>query len=182
MAQFVCKICNKQVKIPQCNISRYKNGVCSRVCRFELMKIDRSINPNYRGGSNLRCITCKNEFYVKPSHKSRRKTCSKLCANKYKISSGMFAGENNPQWIDGRTQIIRGERHSKEYRHWRKSVLERDKCCVFCGSFSNLHADHIKPFQHNIESRYDINNGRILCFDCHKKTDTYGKKVIKSFS
>jgi 5-methylcytosine-specific restriction endonuclease McrA len=37
-----------------------------------------------------------------------------------------------------------------------------------------LQADHIKPFAHHPELRFDVNNGRTLCVPCHRKTDTYG--------
>lgn len=28
---------------------------------------------------------------------------------------------------------------------------------------------------------WNINNGQTLCEDCHKKTDTYGKKVLNLY-
>ena len=42
-----------------------------------------------------------------------------------------------------------------------------------------LNADHIKPFSLFPELRFDLNNGRTLCVECHKKTDTYCEKIYK---
>lgn len=69
-------------------------------------------------------------------------------------------------------------RKSAEYRLWRKVVLERDKYkCIWCGfTGPGLVADHIKPFALFPELRFAIDNGRTLCANCHRKTDTYGNK------
>jgi 5-methylcytosine-specific restriction endonuclease McrA len=48
--------------------------------------------------------------------------------------------------------------------------------CVWCGNTKNLNADHIKSYAKYPEFRYDLSNGRVLCEDCHRKTETYGKK------
>lgn len=56
----------------------------------------------------------------------------------------------------------------------------------------NLNVDHIISFIEilkvwkiktledalNCPDLWDINNGRTLCLDCHRKTDTYGRKSI----
>jgi hypothetical protein len=85
----------------------------------------------------------------------------------------------------GITPINRLIRTSVEYKLWRKAVFERDNyTCIWCGKkFIKgvtgkviLHADHIKPFSLFPELRFAIDNGRTLCIDCHKKTDTYGGK------
>lgn len=88
-------------------------------------------------------------------------------------------GSKNPGWIDGRTPIHKAIRNSFEYRLWRESVFKRDDyTCRFCGKRGGtLHADHIKPFAYFPELRFAIDNGRTLCVDCHKKTDTYGSKI-----
>lgn len=96
-----------------------------------------------------------------------------------------MSGENNPAWRGGVTKS-RGERWSKEYRRWRHAVLRRDNhTCQYCGvneeSGVIIQTDHIKPWASYPELRYDINNGRTLCWDCHKKTKTYGmngRKVL----
>lgn len=92
-------------------------------------------------------------------------------------------GEKNYRWKGGITSINRKIRTSLEYKLWRKSVFERDKyMCIWCGLISKkgikvfLHADHIKPFALFPELRFAIDNGRTLCKDCHKKTDTWGNK------
>lgn len=85
------------------------------------------------------------------------------------------------QWKGGVTPINERIRKSFEYSEWRNSVFERDDyTCQECGLTSGngravvLHADHIKPFALYPELRFDLNNGRTLCVDCHRRTDTYG--------
>lgn len=82
-----------------------------------------------------------------------------------------------------KTPIALRIRTSKRYREWRRSVFKRDDyTCQDCGDKSCkgnrivLNADHIKPFSQYPKLRFDINNGRTLCVDCHKKTPTYGNR------
>ena len=61
------------------------------------------------------------------------------------------------------------------------SVFRRDNfTCVLCNKSKSgqLEADHIKPWCDFPELRFDIDNGRTLCRDCHKTTDTYGGRII----
>lgn len=80
--------------------------------------------------------------------------------------------------LKGRQKItpeIISLRSSVDYSIWRKTVLKRDNfTCLKCGSKSNLHVDHIKPFAYFPDLRFDIDNGRTLCATCHRKTDTWG--------
>ena len=69
----------------------------------------------------------------------------------------------------------RDVKKSLEYRFWRNDVFNRDNYrCVNCGSKKNLEADHIKSFAAYPELRFSIENGRVLCHNCHIKTDNYG--------
>lgn len=81
-------------------------------------------------------------------------------------------------------------RKSFLYRQWRSDVFTRDDyTCQFCGvKGGELAPDHIKPFflileENRIDSiekamiceeLWNINNGRTLCRECHKTTDTFG--------
>ena len=87
--------------------------------------------------------------------------------------------EKNPSWKGGISEVNNTIRHSKEYKLWREAVFARDNyTCIWCGQCGGkLNADHIKPFTLYPELRFAIDNGRTLCVDCHKKTDTYGSKI-----
>jgi len=111
------------------------------------------------------CILCGSPFNTPPSM-SNRKFCSSKCK-----AQGIY----NANWKGGITPINSVLRKTENQINWRISVFERDNyTCCFCGQKGgNLHADHIKPFALFPELRLDINNGRTLCKDCHKKTDSY---------
>jgi 5-methylcytosine-specific restriction endonuclease McrA len=80
----------------------------------------------------------------------------------------------------GRADIKRYHHiHDRIYLEWRNNVFERDNfTCQDCDQIGGyLNADHIKPFAFYPELRFELSNGRTLCHDCHKKTDTYGVKL-----
>ena len=104
-------------------------------------------------------------------------------------------GSNNHNWKGGKTKLSFQIRNSAEYSFWRMSVFKRDFfTCQHCGAKNKkgekyiFDADHIYPFSkilddYNItsieeaiscEKLWDIENGRTLCRDCHKKTETWG--------
>ena len=99
------------------------------------------------------------------------------------IYSREHKGELSPTWKGG-VSYHRVERSTYEYRHWRKSVFDRDLyACQCCGAKSGignkveLNAHHIKNWKDNTNLRYDINNGITLCDKCHTDFHSkYGKK------
>lgn len=95
-------------------------------------------------------------------------------------------GDKSHLWKGGITSENMIIRSRSDYKEWRKKVFERDNyTCVWCGVKSGngkaiiLHADHIKSFAYHPELRFEISNGRTLCKECHKKTDTWKRGADK---
>jgi len=89
-------------------------------------------------------------------------------------------GKKHRWWKGGVSPINERLRKSPEYKLWRKAVFERDNyTCIWCGcKDKKIHADHIKPFALYPKLRFAIDNGRTLCIDCHKTTETYGRNSM----
>mgnify|MGYP001611181653 CR=1 FL=1 len=87
--------------------------------------------------------------------------------------------EKNHLWKGGINDLNDTIRKSLEYKLWREAVFKRDDfvCQVCFKRGGEINADHIKQFAYYPELRFDINNGRTLCVSCHKKTDTYSRKL-----
>lgn len=118
------------------------------------------------------CLVCGNAVKA-----MSRLYCSVSCRNR-----GVYADKTkHPNWNDDASTKYQKLRNSvwKELEIWRKAVLGRDGKCVLCSSTTKLQADHIKPFMYFPDLRFQLSNGRTLCYECHKKTDTFGVKVKK---
>lgn len=110
-----------------------------------------------------------------------------------------LGGKNCHWWKGGVTPVHLQIRGCAEMKKWIKDVFERDGyTCISCGHAGggNIEADHIIPFSKILEKLrfeqgneglyekalkyellWDVSNGRTLCHDCHKKTETYGNKA-----
>lgn len=136
----------------------------------------RKISESKKGNKNAM-------FGVSPSEETRVKRSISL-KGKIPWNKGKKwpekSGKNAPGWKGGVSTEHEILRHSLEYRLWRTAVFERDDyTCIWCGERGGeLNADHIKPFAYYPELRFAIDNGRTLCVDCHKTTDTYARKEI----
>jgi hypothetical protein len=113
---------------------------------------------------------------------------TKETKNKIRAKAKMSTrrGKDSNLWKHGKYPEHLIQRRCSEYKVWRQEVFERDSfTCVLCTAKSTkgkkviLNADHIKPFSLYPELRFDINNGRTLCVECHRKTDTFGNNAIK---
>ncbi len=106
------------------------------------------------------------------------------------------SGKNHWNWKppeERKQKLDKQIRALPEYKKWRFKCFERDNfTCVECGNTKSfLNVDHIKPFfkilkEHNIKNKedaqkcvelWDLNNGRTLCEEDHRKTDTFGGKA-----
>ncbi len=119
------------------------------------------------------CPKCDTTFKVKASHEWRV-YCSRKC--KAEVMSEKV-GELSINWQGGKTEESKRLRNTRDYQIWRSAVFERDDyTCIFCFKRGGkLEADHIKRFSDYPELRFAIDNGRTLCKECHKTTETYGR-------
>ena len=146
---------------------------CSLSCRAKALS-DGANNPNWKGGIPS-CIDCGNKLAVR-NHLGRICTRCKPCAY------AAMKGENHPRWRGGVTPLRTKIWKSQEYQAWRNSVFARDGyTCQQCGDARgrNLEADHILPFAFFPSLRLDISNGRTLCKECHKQTETWGYGAVR---
>jgi 5-methylcytosine-specific restriction endonuclease McrA len=168
--QVVCKHCKKQFSARRYSV-RPDPKFCSRECwRLSLIK-----DPGNRIGT---CEICGKQFYNKHFYKPNR-FCSRSCTDEY-YRKYPRSGRNCPAYIDGRTKEDRLQR-CRFKRDIQKLVFERDNySCQICGQHNGcLQVDHIQPWSEYVEGRFDINNCRTLCQECHYKI-TYGRPMPKN--
>lgn len=125
------------------------------------------------------CLYCEKSFKVTKAREKTAKYCSKECMKQFWIKTGKYAEQNNHFWDGGKTKKSEFVRFTKEYKEWRKNIFERDDyTCKMCGKRGyRLNADHIKPQSKFPELRFNLNNGRTLCVDCHRQTNTWGFRL-----
>ena len=143
---------------------------------------------------SLHCALLWRNKNANPAKTIENRARARLTAKKYLARKGMkkpieevrkraktISGANSHFWKGGLTNKNKQIRNSYEYTLWRTSVFERDDfTCVICNvRGGRLQADHIKSFAYHPELRFDINNGRTLCIECHKETDNYLHKAKK---
>lgn len=134
--------------------------------------------------------TCKEKGIVPPNrkgiplteeHKKKIGQSNKITYSSLELRRKMSEiqkGDKAYWWKGGITDSLMQIRNSLEYKLWRESVFKRDNyTCIWCGIHGGkLNADHIKSFALYPELRFAIDNGRTLCLECHKLTDTFGGK------
>lgn len=167
----LCLVCEDPVLTTKHKSQKY----CSRPCYFKARFPNRRIETS--------CLNCAKEFWYYAS-RGDVKYCSSVCyfstpksdEFKQKISEAI-KGDKHPNWKGG---IMRGrkDRNLSVYKEWRLAVFARDKyTCQHCGVKNHkglgrtvqIEADHIKSWTDYPELRYEVDNGRTLCKDCHSK-------------
>ncbi|MEW8048957.1 MAG: HNH endonuclease signature motif containing protein [Candidatus Thiodiazotropha sp.] len=168
-----CETCGKEFYRKPSEI-KVNNRFCSLKCFGESIK-----NRN-----EYTCRQCGEKFEIPKSVEKLRSTpifCSKKCRGLDKREAQK--GENNPSWKGGVSKESRRLRSSAAFKEWREKVFKRDDyTCQECGKRGGyLEPDHIKPFAYFPELRFDVDNGRTLCKECHRATDTYGHKATARY-
>lgn len=115
--------------------------------------------------------------------------------SKTRIERGVAKGKNNNNWKppeERKCYLNSAIRESSISKQWKKDVMKRDEYkCVQCGAERCLEIDHIKPMSYIMKKNdiktleeafvcaelWELNNGRVLCETCHKKTDTYSYRA-----
>jgi len=195
----------KIIELYNSGLSLKEVGNVFNITEASVLNILKKSGVKTRSVSEGNALKWKNpEFRINQINKKKSKPSGAL-GKKWNLNHikkyPTRTGENNHLWKGGKTKLSFQIRNSAEYSFWRMSVFKRDFfTCQHCGAKNKkgekyiFDADHIYPFSkilddYNItsieeaiscEKLWDIENGRTLCRDCHKKTDTYGVNLINN--
>lgn len=194
MKKFICKNCNiefESKKMCKSRIPKFCSKKCSAIynCskvetknKMSIAKIGKEPHNKLKRYFS-ECLECNCQIENKYNAKYIKKFCSIKCRNSNykKRDYSHLTGTNSHLYIHGKCTQNEKDRKSGKYKEWRLNVFNRDNfTCVICNKKGGvLNADHILSFAHYPELRFDINNGRTLCYECHKQTDNFGVKNIK---
>ena len=157
----ICEYC-ENVFVPK--NSENPNKYCDEIC-FGLAQKEETEHVTFtckRDDCNSERTVYKNYY-----EKYNPEYCSVDCN---------MSGKENYFWNGGNNNI----RQSKEYRNWRKEIHKQSEECEECSASNNLQAHHIVPISKNEELATDIENGKLLCGDCHsKKHENLAEELFK---
>lgn len=180
---------NKKCLKEYFNLRANKKNRRSKIC-LNCKKIYFQTKPyglkvwNKRKMCSMTCSGIYHSATFSPSEEQKRKHSIYMTGRPSPLKGKKrpkLSGENNSNWKGGITPIDKKLRNSMEYILWRTAVYVRDDyTCQICNiRGKKLNADHIKPWSLYPELRFAIDNGRTLCVDCHRQTDTYGARASK---
>jgi len=111
-------------------------------------------------------ITClkHGDFNQTPTTHLKSVHCCPKCVIESRI------GENNSRYNHELTKEEREDnRQTFENLEWRKNIYEKfDYTCVICDNRGyKINAHHLNGYHWDKENRFNINNGVVLCKDCH---------------
>lgn len=187
--KWYCKTCGEEFK--KSNGSR--RVYCSHKCKLSGYwgKINKTLNVGRMASKELRKLRSKMAkerqaykalFRPDVRKKALKKSIETRSSDDWvdpKMGSKRsdIAGENNPNWKGGITSKDRKQR--VRFRSViQKKIFKRDNyTCQLCkkrGGF--LQVDHIESWSENPELRFDMDNCRTLCKECHY-LETYGRPI-----
>lgn len=163
-----CKSCGYYFITHLCRIKKGFGIYCSKECYIKKMKGRKVWNKGITHSDKTKELLRK----MATGHKASKETRIKMALS--------HLGKKSHLWKGGITQELKHARNNLEYQIWKESVFKKYKNrCQICGLTYKknypveLHAHHIESFDINKELRYEVNNGVILCANCH--TDFHDK-------
>jgi len=169
-----CQFCGEKIIAKYMAMDKPNRKFCSYSCKTTWQNKNIPQTEEHKKQSSLRLKSLwKDKDFIERYRTSEHRA----------LLAKLQSGENSHFWRGGLTDKNRRLRNSFLVKIWREKVFERDNyTCQSCGARSgngyrvNLNADHIKSWSLYPELRFDVNNGRTLCWQCHKKTDNFGWK------
>jgi hypothetical protein len=144
--------------------------------RFGKLLVASMSDKKTRGNTGSRywnCVCDCGNTTLTPGHTLRSglaQSCGCVSINKLAERSKKQIGSLNPAYNPNLADSDRKPRNVKELSNWRKSVYERDDYrCVLTGKRGGrLHAHHIDGWNHDVDKRFDVDNGVTLSEFAHK--------------
>lgn len=182
----ICLVCNKEFNYYPSNSSgKYCSRQCSHKCSIWLEKQAKA-----KTGRKISKETRKKMSIARKGKKHTSEHIDKRIS-KMKVTKRKQRQEKLKTLTGTMSDypLYKQVRASPYYRRWRLEVLERDNNeCTSCGGKETLEVDHIIPFAslfheaqilNDVTIIFDVDNGRVLCKECHVKTGTYCQKKNK---
>ena len=172
-----CQSCGKErlIDTKKFSVARYlaRSPNC-RPCATKQPELLEKISKGWFTSERL--FGNKNREGKTPWNKGRT---GYMGANKTSFKTENMIGEKNVNWKGGVTPLNAKERNSPEARSFKKTVLRRDDyTCQACGERGGrLEVDHVMPWAHFPDIRFEVLNGQTLCKLCHEKTATYKNRT-----
>ncbi len=142
------------------------------------------------------CSNCNELYYPK---RKEQIFCSNRCSainkggnpeNMIPFKKGNTPWNKGKEWLEmrgnkhpnytGRTPELVALRHSPKGVKWRNEIFKRDNwTCQECSKKGKIQAHHIIPISIDKSKAFDLDNGKTLCIECHKKTASYLNRWYK---
>lgn len=141
----------------------------------------KQLKAEYASGSRVAFFKGKHHSEETKKKLSRALKGRKLSTETRRKIADSKRGSKSHFWKGGKTAKMKQIKKGSEWRMWRETVFERDNwTCQDCGERGGiLHPHHIKKVCQFPELIFEVSNGVTLCKICHKKTDSYGKRITK---
>lgn len=176
------------VGVIKSNSGSFKKGLTPWTKGKKFPELSGENHPSWKNKTIKICEFCSKEILLPPWRlRSKKFFCNRVCwaLGTRGESSPVFKGAEATKPLRHRVMEL------PEHKQWHAEILKRDNyVCVLCKSRKDLEVDHIKRYLYianennikttedarNCKELWDISNGRTLCRECHRKTDTYGTK------